>query len=343
MAITEIGAQYKDRVSGVFQETLGMSKAGADALVEDGEISGAELWSHFLELQAITRRCGTDGRCYNSYTRKLFNEIEKDFSKAAGENIIIDGQAEVDQLKVDVQRRLAAVGGQSFKDTVGQAYGVDGRLLSAEEIFASRKVPKSEIPNMLRSTLDSPQFYKRATKNESVPNTVVLFAYLPVTINKAFDFLVRTADEFDDRTTLYDETHITTGRRASLAETQGYFETSVTIDVPYNASEPSFKAGNYWTRLGSDFGQNADAFLYRFGLVPGSPVSDWGLEVTAMEGVVMARPTSEGGTVVEFHLDFDFNFIPDWLLDLLMAGEVKKFVEELSKALSRSDNNGAAP
>lgn len=337
MAITKIDTQYKDEVSEVLQQTLGIKKAGADVIVEDEEISGAELWSHFLELQVITNQCRADGRCYNSYTGKLFNEIEKDFSNSAGENRIIDSRSEVDKLKADVQRRLTAVGLQSFKERVGQTYGVDGRLLSAEEIFASRGVPKSKIPRMSGSTLNSPEFYKQAKKNEGVPNTVVIFCYLPIDINKAFDFLVSTADEFDDRTSLYEETHITSGQRASLTEKQGYFESSVAIDVPYNFSEPSFKAGNYWARLGDDFGHNSNAFLYRFSLVPGSPVSHLGLKVTALEGIVVARPTSEGGTVIEFHLDFDFNMIPDFILDWLMEGEVEKFVGELTKALIKSE------
>lgn len=335
MSITKIDSEYRASVSQALVDDLGIRQDAARALVEDGEISGAELWSHFMALQAITRHCAENSRCYLLYSKNFFNKLGRACLNAAGSNQTIDAGNEVVGLKNAVHDLMEEVKKGVFEVVAQQDYGLGGLGLPAPTILALRGVPPSEIPRIVRSTLVKPEFYANPTRNKGIPNTVVLFTHLPVSVDRAFDFLVRTADEFDDRTTLYEETHITKGRRPASHEGEGHFDTFVKVDVPYNFSTPSFRVRNFWSRMGESFGPNSNAFIYRFSLIPGSTESSLGLEVTALEGVVIARPTSEGGTVVEFHLDFDFSLIPDFILDWLMSGEIKKFVGELATALHR--------
>ncbi|MBF0105707.1 MAG: hypothetical protein HQM16_10315 [Deltaproteobacteria bacterium] len=319
-------------VDGVFEDLRGvLGQFNAQNIVADGGITGEELRECFLGLKSVTGQCVQYGKCLSLFSRTPFDRV---LLQAAGTDQTLD----VTEAKTLVQALadlITQTQGQSFESYI-KSLGISDKLLSAQEISKSQKGVDATLADQIAaSTFDSPKFFSTHIKRDGAPSTVIIQTYIPADVKTAFKFIVGTADQHDDRTSLYEKMFVTSGVLPRQGQSHGSFETFTSIDLPYSLSEPGLLVQNNWSFFGSAFGPNAGGFIYRFGMVPGSAKASQGIKIIDLDGMVIARPTTNGGTTVELKIDFDFSLIPDFIIESLMTDTIKTFIAEISASLKK--------
>lgn len=327
------------------ENTLGLSVQEASRITEDSKISGEEIWDKSQNLrQLVGRVCSTNLACQFAAGSHFIQKANEGLSAAAGENHVLDNEAEVNVLiaKFNSGDLLASRStdelGQRLKEI--QAEWPDDALNEAQitELMSQRSVglrKPSDVVVQVAKVRDGTQ--------DDGPSAVKTLAFLPsegsvrVSRQTAMDFLITHIDNFPHVTSLYQSIDVRGSHDAS--DTSGSFQTTNTMVMQAFPVIPdataTFDTDIHWYEVAPE---NQISTIY-FDFKPQNPVSGI-VTVKAFTGKFIVRPvvdpTGREGLLFELYVYFDID-VPGFLKGIkndivswLMSDRIKTFCQEIA-------------
>ena len=346
MSVVKINETVQESLAGVLVETLQVSKNSADAIVNDRSISGTEIWQSYSKLGRLIAHCDeTEPQCWMAFPRQFFTETlhERlvDAASLKGNDKVIDDALEVSAIERDFTDLIAKQEGaltedkSTFLEEHYDDLGAD--IVSAREHLEHWGLRDQEVDRIMSSVL--PKGMRIHTLNPGSPTSVVVLAYvptsqeIPVTISSLYDFLMGHLENYPEYTQQYKKQDLYFGQWFQPGQKEGVNITDVELDIS-GIRNPIYHSRNIF--LMREDGENTGAFATRFTLVPGSGQN----RIEALEAVLVARPVTEGGVLVEFWMDFDLTGIPYWVLNWVNDNAFKTLVDELVKGYALEVKTG---